>query len=302
MKKLLSLMLALCLLALSGGCGGQSSSLSSQDTQAESPLVPLTPAEEITYEVVTDRFEESVYSDDGETLLMTISFALPRLQAYADGVLIEMPATSVQENAQERVAAFNGKFDQWKNAQTTEQYITDVKDWYGVAPEVFTGDNSAYFGEEFTFTSYRIGSLISVAAVYYSYLGGAHPNTVYLSWNFDLDSGAFLTIPELAKDPQAFTLAVADMIEAQATEQFQSDPDFGGLPLSDIYWGDYRDTLEKWSSDYAVSFDAEGLTVIFSAYELAPYAAGAQEFHIPYAALSDYWSDSGRAALGLDAA
>ena len=34
-----------------------------------------------------------------------------------------------------------------------------------------------------------------------------------------------------------------------------------------------------------LSFDADGLTVIFSAYELASYANGPQEFHFPYAAL-----------------
>ena len=71
-------------------------------------------------------------------------------------------------------------------------------------------------------------------------------------------------------------------------------------PLSAIYWSDYREIMEKWASDYAAFFDAEGLTVIFSAIELAPYAAGAQEFRFPYSALDSYWSDSGRAVLGLN--
>ena len=296
MKKLLSFSLTLCLLALLGGCAGQAS----PGAQTGSSLVPLAPAEEITYEVVTDRFEDSIYSDDGETLLMTISFALPRLQAFSDGVLIETPDTAVQTEAMERAAAFNDAFAQWEDAQASEEYIQIARDWYAAAPESFSGEYGGYFGEELTFTSYRTGSLISVAATYYSFLGGAHPNTVYLSWNFDLDSGTFLTIPELATNPQTFTLAVADMIEAQAAEQFRDDPDFGGLPISDIYWPDYRETMEKWGSDYAASFDADGLTVIFSAYELAPYAAGAQEFHFPYSSLDRYWSDSGRAALGLD--
>ena len=134
----------------------------------------------------------------------------------------------------------------------------------------------------------------------YSYLGGAHPNTVYFAWNYDLDSGMFLTISELAADPQTFTLAVADMIEVQAEEQIASTPELEGQSLSDVYWDNYRETLEKWSSDYAASFDADGLTVIFSAYELASYANGPQEFHFPYAALDSYWSDSGRAVLGLN--
>ena len=154
--------------------------------------------------------------------------------------------------------------------------------------------------EELTYTCYRTGSLISIAADYYSYLGGAHPNTVYFSWNFDLDSGIFLAIPELAEDPQAFTLAVADMIEVQAVERFQSDPNYAGLSLSDIYWENYREVMEKWASDYAVSFDAEGMTIIFSAYELASYAAGPQEFHFSYEQLASYWSESGRTVLGLN--
>ena len=66
----------------------------------------------------------------------------------------------------------------------------------------------APLSEELTYTCYRTGSLISIAADYYSYLGGAHPNTVYFSWNYDLDSGVFLSIPELATDPQAFTRCV----------------------------------------------------------------------------------------------
>ena len=110
----------------------------------------------------------------------------------------------------------------------------------------------------------------------------------------------FLTISELAADPQTFTLAVADMIEVQAEEQIASTPELEGRSLSDVYWDNYRETMEKWSSDYAASFDADGLTVIFSAYELASYANGPQEFHFPYAALDSYWSDSGRAVLGLD--
>ena len=196
-----------------------------------------------------------------------------------------------------RVNTFNENFNQWWESGDTAQSMEDAKSLYQSFPDAFS--NTSYF-EEFTYTAYRTGSLISIAADYYSFLGGAHPNDVYFSWNFDLDSGTFLTIPELAADPQAFTLAVADMIEVQAEERFASEPEYEGVSISDIYWDNYRETIEKWGSDYAASFDADGLTVIFSAYELASYANGPQEFHFPYSALDSYWSDSGRAVLGLD--
>ena len=291
MKKYCSLILTLCLAAALAGCG---------ITTLPTPEDPEPPAaadpEEITYEVTTDPHEETVHAEDG-TLLMTVSFQLPHLQAYADGTLIETPATPAQEEAMARVNTFNENFNQWRESGDTAQSMEDAKSLYQSFPDAFS--NTSYF-EEFTYTAYRTGSLISIAADYYSFLGGAHPNDVYFSWNFDLDSSTFLTIPELATDPQAFTLAVADMIEVQAGERFASEPEYEGLSISDIYWDNYRETIEKWGSDYAASFDADGLTVIFSAYELASYANGPQEFHIPYAALDSYWSDSGRAVLGLN--
>ena len=291
MKKYCSLILTLCLAAALAGCG---------ITTLPTPEDPEPPAaadpEEITYEVTTDPHEETVHAEDG-TLLMTVSFQLPHLQAYADGTLIETPATPAQEEAMARVNTFNENFNQWRESGDTAQSMEDAKSLYQSFPDAFS---STSYCEEFTYTAYRTGSLISIAADYYSYLGGAHPNDVYFSWNFDLDSSTFLTIPELATDPQAFTLAVADMIEVQAGERFASEPEYEGLSISDIYWDNYRETIEKWGSDYAASFDADGLTVIFSAYELASYANGPQEFHFPYAALDSYWSASGRTVLGLD--
>ena len=290
MKKYCHLILTLCLAAALAGCGA--ATLPTPETP-EPPAV--TDPEEITYEVTTDPYEQTAEADDG-TLLMSVSFRLPHLQAYADGVLIETPSTPGQEEALDRVTAFNANFDQWRESTDTARSIADAKALYQDHPEAFSPN---YF-EEFTYTAYRIGSLISISAEYYSYLGGAHPNTVYFSWNFDLDSGTFLAIPELAADPQAFTLAVADMIEVQAEERFASEPEYEGLSISDAYWDNYREVMEKWGSDYAAFFDKDGLTVIFSAYELASYAAGPQEFHFPYSALDSYWSAGGRTVLGLN--
>ena len=67
----------------------------------------------------------------------------------------------------------------------------------------------------------------------------------------------------------------------------------------EFFWEDYQDTLANWSN-YPVSFDEEGMTVGFSPYELACYAAGPQVFQIPYAELRDCLSEQGRALLGVD--
>ena len=206
MKKYLSLILALCLPALLGGCGAVPLPM------PESPTPPpAADTEKITYEVSTDPYEQTVTAEDGTTL-MVIDFQIPHLQAYANGTLIEDPSTPAQEQAMDRVHTFNENFDQWRESNSSEENVSFVKDLYRDMPEMFSEDHMAPLSEELTYTCYRTGTLISIAADYYSYLGGAHPNTVYFAWNYDLDSGMFLTISELAADPQTFTLAVADML------------------------------------------------------------------------------------------
>ena len=66
----------------------------------------------------------------------------------------------------------------------------------------------------------------------------------------------------------------------------------------EMFWEDYEDIIADWSS-YAVSFDEEGMTVAFSPYELAAYAAGAQEFVLTYEELAPHLNQRGRQMLGL---
>lgn len=287
MKKWLILTLALCLLAALSGCGGQTAQTAPEE--AGTPLIPLTPAEEITYEVVTDCYEQTVTAADG-TELMRVSFQLPHLRALADGVLIETPETAVQQEAMERVERFNGSFDQWRASEGTEQSIASAKAHYEADPEWF-GDLS--YAEELTHTVYRTDALVSVSGLYYSFSGGAHPNTWLLGWNFDLLTGAFFT-PETLAEGTDLTEAVTEELLRQA----QTPDDTGWVP-AEGYWEGYEAILANWPS-CAVTFDEAGMRVEFSAYELAPYAAGAQSFHVPYALLREHLSEAGRTLLGLD--
>ena len=74
MKKYLSLILALCLPALLGGCGAVPLPM------PESPTPPpAADTEEITYEVSTDPYEQTVTAEDGTTL-MVIDFQIAGLR------------------------------------------------------------------------------------------------------------------------------------------------------------------------------------------------------------------------------
>lgn len=124
MKKYLSLILALCLPALLGGCGAVPLPM------PESPTPPpAADTEEITYEVSTAPYEQTVTAEDGTTL-MVIDFQIPHLQAYANGALIEDPSSPAQEQAMDRVHTFNENFDQWRESNSSEENVSFVKDLY----------------------------------------------------------------------------------------------------------------------------------------------------------------------------
>ena len=130
MKKYLSLILALCLPALLGGCGAVPLPM------PESPTPPpAADTEEITYEVSTAPYEQTVTAEDGTTL-MVIDFQIPHLQAYANGALIEDPSSPAQEQAMDRVHTFNENFDQWRESNSSEENVSFVKDLYRDMPEM----------------------------------------------------------------------------------------------------------------------------------------------------------------------
>lgn len=289
MKKCFVLTLALCLLAALPGCGATSRSAPAAEPEPSPP--PVETPETITYEVITAPYERTATADDG-TELMRVSFQLPRLRALADGVPIETPATPAQEDAQERADRFNGNFDQWRDSEGTAQNMASAQAHYEADPEWFGGLS---YAEELTHTVYRAGSLISVSGLYYSFTGGAHPNTWLLGWNFDLRTGEFFG-PEVLAEGTDLQEAVTDELLRQART-----PDETGWAPADGYWEEYEDLLANWPA-CAVTFDEAGMRVEFSAYELAPYAAGEQSFHVPYELLREHLDREGLILLGLEEA
>jgi len=140
---------------------------------------------------------------------------------------------------------------------------------------------------------YETESFVSVRGMYYSFTGGAHPNTMYTAWNFDLESGSFVEPGFLAADTQAFQEAVAEEIIRQADAIAERE----GVKPGQYYWEEYRDIAAAWA-DYTVSFGEEGMTVTFAPYEIACYAAGTQEFRLDRDFLGQYLSPEGLRLLG----
>lgn len=121
---------------------------------------------------------------------------------------------------------------------------------------------------------------LSLYIDYYSYTGGAHGMTVRQAYNYDLKTGKQLALADLFKpsyDYKTFiNQAIREQISTQADVFFEGEMGFNGI------------------SDQQPYYLKDGqLIVYFGLYEIAPYAAGIQEFRIPLFDLQDNLNFSG---------
>lgn len=280
MSTMIALLLVLSSLA---GCAGETL------TNVKSAL-PEPPPEAVTLSVEVETYAETVRDEDG-TVLAECSYDLPVMQALLeDGSPVKEAASPEQERALAAANAFNARFTPWKsNPQELAESAKEdraFRNESGLEPVSYTDDLAC--------TVYQTETLVSVSGTYSTYTGGAHPNHILMSWNFDVEAGEFFE-PEILDEGGALRDYVQLALVRQAQEP---DAKLGTAPKS-FYWEDYTDILEDWPS-YAVSFDGEGMTVGFSPYELASYAAGPQVFRLSYEELLPHLGPHGRALLGLE--
>lgn len=139
------------------------------------------------------------------------------------------------------------------------------------------------------------GRMFSVLFSYYSYMGGAHPNTVFEAFNFLRPDGLRIELPEL------FTPRGVERISALAIAQLRktlTGPD----GMSDTDW------IGRGAGPNAKNFRnfillANELVIHFDPYQVAAYAAGPQEARIALAKLKDAMRGDPRApAASFDCA
>ena len=290
MRKLTALILILLLC----GCAATAVvSVPEPPVQEELPPVEILPSQEvISYTVGMSVWTDEALTEDS-TQLATYTFVLPELRAVReDGTVIVEPQNDAEEQALSAIAAFNEKFGKWARAEEFHEIVSWAEEQYAS----MTAEGIEWFAPyalELDCTVYQTDHIISVSGIYYSYTGGAHPNTWRLGWNYDLETGEFMDLEMLGEGTELNEAVAAEIIR-QAQIPLED-----GLVRVEMYWEDYEEIVANWSS-YAVTFGETGMDVVFSAYELAPYAAGPQEFHLPYDYLKPHLSEQGKLLLGLE--
>jgi hypothetical protein len=129
----------------------------------------------------------------------------------------------------------------------------------------------------FCYVNYQVinasNGLLSILIDVSMYTGGAHPNTVHIPLNFDLNTGKVLTYDDVFKPgvDAVSTLSAIATDELTRTNRLMF-PD-GAEPRPENY--------QVWN------FDLNNLIITFDQYQVMPYAAGPQTVAIPYYELKD---------------
>ena len=121
------------------------------------------------------------------------------------------------------------------------------------------------------------------------HLGGAHGNSGTSSYLFDLSLGRFVDPLQIADDPETFRTEAAELRIAEAESDAENLPG---------YWSDYRDIISRWNEG-AVIFDRTGMTVVYSPYEIGPFAMGTVELTLSYDELAPLLGEGGLRKLGV---
>lgn len=167
------------------------------------------------------------------------------------------------------------------NKERQEEIVSQVDEYYemGVS-DIEAGDipdEWLSFSSEYHADVVRSDEkLVSILEIFYSFAGGAHPNTYYRSVNFDTKTGKKLGIEDVVSDREAFIKS----LEEETLKSIDKD-----MLIVDNVSEVIKELMDETVSENELTFimDYEGLEVVFSPYELTAYAAGAQRVRLSYA-------------------
>lgn len=245
------------------------------------------PQEEVVYEVPRYQFEYMTRSDcfvredTGEESAF-YSYSLPTMRVANEAYLTETDC----ETASRNVAAFNQRMN-----EVIDEFESFGKEMMEEQKFLVETENVSFaVCDEVDCSTIEMGQIISVVAQCYYYGGGAHPNSYTVTYTFDLSVGQFIDPAQIGDDPEHFRIAAAELLVQHAESL--------GEEYTSGFWTDYPEIISRWN-ETAVLFTEEGMTVIFSAYELGPYAMGPVELTLGYEELTDVIGEGGLSHLGV---
>jgi hypothetical protein len=279
MKKKMMFIFTLLFSLLLTACGTAEPSVAPEESETDN--------QELQLFLETTSYTED-YEKDG-VLLATLRLSYPKLKVVTeDGE--EFAAPEGEDIEQVRIAE---NFNIAMSAAMSEKqtYFVDMRENAKLHYEELDEEMRQYwtpYALEVNCESYESDTLISTLATGYWNAGGAHPTSFYEAKNFDFTHGRFFTLGELSDDAEPCRSAVAEEVIRQIREQ----------GMDEWYYEDFETVVRDFVGTQ-MSFDDEGMTVLFEEGVLGPHAAGLPRFYVDYGVFGEYLNEYGKNLLSV---
>lgn len=122
--------------------------------------------------------------------------------------------------------------------------------------------------------TYNKNCITSLYIDQYSYLGGAHGNTIRESYTWNFHTGNRLNLSDFFPNNPNFTEDIFQYIDKQIAGQLETSPS--------SYFDDYAALVRGNFNINGFYLKPDGIVIYYQQYDIAPYARGIPEFFIPY--------------------
>jgi hypothetical protein len=126
---------------------------------------------------------------------------------------------------------------------------------------------------------YNNHNIFSISCSFYSFTGGAHPNSWIDYYNFNIQTGKIIDLEDL------FTYRELKKLQNTGESLFR---DMQGINEDDCFSDyDFWFPDDKFYLTENFFIDDQGLTFYYNSYEIAPYSHGPTTLNIPYRSIID---------------
>ncbi len=163
-------------------------------------------------------------------------------------------------------------------AKQKEDYCRNVLYQQAVEQAMYASDhqfpfNSYEFLSVYTIT-YNENCVTSLFTDQYTYLGGAHGDTVRDSQTWDFETGNQLKLSDYFPNSKTFTEFIISEINKQITGREKANPS--------TYFEDFPSLVRGNFSIESFYVTPDGIVIYYQQYDIAPFSTGIPEFFFPF--------------------
>ncbi|WP_419822414.1 DUF3298 domain-containing protein [Anoxybacterium hadale] len=200
-------------------------------------------------------------------LPVSTSFAIQGSTTKESGEHLELDLNVPVLSGFDAAKIIDGRID--KNIKKAKQEVEDAAKFLG------EDGSTMKAGLTVGYLYSKSENIVSLWVMYANYTGGAHGLYWVEPYTFNTTTNEIYRFTDLFREGRASSAYVTEQI----LKRIQENPD--------LYFSSADETVKKYHEDYTYFVNGNQVVVIFSLYEIAPYAGGIQFFTFTAEELKD---------------